>query len=282
MTNKFNEVKRLLHCGIETCVTLLAIRENINFNSKTLAMKTWLTAFAAVSCQINEECVSIDNGKLCEDDCIDVCAQCVVNCGSDSNCVVQCNRDLAICSSNCPCHSNCEKGCPCDYESIYCNDCKLDEFNQEQYTKCSNLAAQNLSSCNQKCDVFDDACLDKCAEQFHNDIRDCPCMDNCADGCPCSSYECDQIDPPTTDPPAIINTDVSLLVFDGKYNLNKFTMQFRPPMVFDEVNIVDNFDLDESFVDFYATSTCSVFFQLTNANYCWRKYWLQNGNLAYS
>ena len=41
-------------------------------------MKTWLTAFAAVSCQINEECVSIDNGKLCEDDCVDVFAQCVV------------------------------------------------------------------------------------------------------------------------------------------------------------------------------------------------------------
>ena len=86
-------------------------------------------------------------------------------------------------------------------------------------------------------------------------------MDNCADGCPCSSYECDQIDPPTTDPPAITYTDVSLLFFDGNYNLNKFSMQFRPPMVFDEVCVVDNFDLD-----------VQRFVQWANANYCWRKY----------
>ena len=67
------------------------------------------------------------------------------------------------------------------------------------------------------------------------------------------------------DPPQTIETeDIHLLLFSGsdrnyaEYSmvLNKFSMKFRPPMVFDEVNEIENFvpnsNLDTS------SASCSV------------------------
>ena len=76
----------------------------------------------------------------------------------------------------------------------------------------------------------------------------------------------------TKDPPQIIeNQDINLLLFSGsdknyaEYNmvLNKFSMKFRSPIVFDEVNEIGNF-IPNSSLD-TSSGTCSV--QLNNQMY---------------
>ena len=222
-------------------------------------MKKLLTLFVwSIHAQINENCDSLEVGQQCEDDCVDIFAKCAVDCKSDSTCIVECNRELARCSTDCPCHANCEDGCPCDFISDYCNECKMEPINQAEYKKCADKATIELLTCDQECEAFDDNCLTKCTDEFNTAIGHCPCMVNCADGCPCETYYCEQT-PTAEPPPPVINNDVHLLVLDGKLNMNKFSMEFRPPMVFDSINKLDNFQLDPEFNAVEAT--CSVLFK---------------------
>ena len=223
-------------------------------------MKKLLTLFLwSAKAQINENCESLEVGQQCENDCVDVFAKCAIECKTESTCIVDCNRELARCSSDCPCHSNCQNGCPCDFASDYCdNECKMEPVNQVEYKKCADKATIELLTCDHGCEAFDDNCLTKCAGEFNTAISNCPCMTNCANGCPCETYQCEQ-SPTVEPPPPVINNDVHLLVLDGKNQMNKFSMTFRPPMVFDNLNQLENFQLDAEFDS--VASTCNVVFK---------------------
>jgi len=49
--------------------------------------------------------------EICEQYCLNDQIDCFVACGSDTNCVADCNRAHARCSSDCPCNENCPNGC---------------------------------------------------------------------------------------------------------------------------------------------------------------------------
>ena len=48
----------------------------------------FLCLIPIVSGELNENCESIEVGKICEDDCVAEFAKCAVDCGSDNECVI--------------------------------------------------------------------------------------------------------------------------------------------------------------------------------------------------
>ena len=69
--------------------------------------------------ELNEDCANDTGVRECESDCMDVWAQCQVDCKSDFACLSDCNREYAACGETCPCHGDCFDGCPCD--NVYCS-----------------------------------------------------------------------------------------------------------------------------------------------------------------
>ena len=48
----------------------------------------FLCLIPIVSGELNENCESIEVGKICEDDCVAEFAKCAVDCGSNNECVI--------------------------------------------------------------------------------------------------------------------------------------------------------------------------------------------------
>ena len=46
------------------------------------------------------------------------------------------------------------------------------------------------SECVLQCAAGDNACLQNCAREYADDLRNCPCQENCPTGCPCPDYQC--------------------------------------------------------------------------------------------
>ena len=59
---------------------------------------------------VDPNCPDIELAKDCENLCIDVLADCVTACSTDSNCSAQCYRDEIECIDSCPCHADCPQG----------------------------------------------------------------------------------------------------------------------------------------------------------------------------
>ena len=89
----------------------------------------------------------------------------------------------------CPCYTQCYEGCPCSFESEYCN-LSCQELHEEAFDDCSNLARAELLACLTVCPPFDLQCEHQCNVIFEEQLAKCPCMEQCADGCPCLYYQC--------------------------------------------------------------------------------------------
>ena len=66
----------------------------------------------------NPECPSEGAARDCEDDCIFLNTQCILDCGLNQECIRQCSRDHAQCTDACPCYPGCYDGCPCSFASL--------------------------------------------------------------------------------------------------------------------------------------------------------------------
>ena len=86
-------------------------------------MKLFSAVCVACSAQLrkfNEDCPSLSQSELCENNCQSENLSCIGSCGQDPNCVADCTREYAACSDLCPCYGQCFDGCPCEFDSSYC------------------------------------------------------------------------------------------------------------------------------------------------------------------
>merc|ERR1719210_2883281 len=63
----------------------------------------------------------------------------------------------------------------------------------------------SLARCIYNCEDNGD-CESDCVAQFKGRTADCPCEENCPGGCPCDSYECEDINPTITSSTSIATT----------------------------------------------------------------------------
>lgn len=60
----------------------------------------------------SENCVAAKERELTD---------CIFYCKLDTTCISECNRDHVTQLEKCPCYDQCYTGCPCEYESEYCD-----------------------------------------------------------------------------------------------------------------------------------------------------------------
>ena len=78
-------------------------------------------------------------------------------------------REHLNCENNCPCYDNCFDGCPCSYETEYCeipDECKIDEQNTSEFGKCDQFNRSQFLFCTDNCDIYDTDCFHDCSVQF--------------------------------------------------------------------------------------------------------------------
>jgi len=136
----------------------------------------------------NPACPTENAAINCENDCISANVECIQNCNGSQDCMRQCSRDFGVCSDDCPCYANCYNGCPCSYESEYCEACES-RF-EDEHVICRKINMQHLDMCLDKCETFDKTCENDCFVEYHYETRYCPCMDYCPNGCPCDGFDC--------------------------------------------------------------------------------------------
>ena len=54
----------------------------------TMFKMKFLCLIPIISGELNEDCDSLEAGKVCEDDCVAEFAKCAVDCGSNNECVL--------------------------------------------------------------------------------------------------------------------------------------------------------------------------------------------------
>ena len=62
-------------------------------------MKLFLL-FSIGQAVLNPDCLDQEKAQECGDDCTEVFLDCLVACGSDNNCIMQCSRDSGILQPN--------------------------------------------------------------------------------------------------------------------------------------------------------------------------------------
>jgi len=60
----------------------------------------------------SESCIAAKERELTD---------CIFYCYLDTTCISECNRDHINQIEKCPCYDDCYNGCPCEYESDYCD-----------------------------------------------------------------------------------------------------------------------------------------------------------------
>ena len=60
----------------------------------------------------SESCIAAKERELTD---------CIFYCHLDTTCISECNRDHINQIEKCPCYDDCYNGCPCEYESDYCD-----------------------------------------------------------------------------------------------------------------------------------------------------------------
>ena len=93
--------------------------------------------------RLNEECVDIILGKLCNEQCVGYLVDCVAKCDNDSACIANCGREESKCVNSCPCNADCIEGCN-DCEHPFCTQCEDVDLN-EDFQKCEGKGSTNQS-----------------------------------------------------------------------------------------------------------------------------------------
>merc|ERR1719394_671364 len=137
---------------------------------------------------VDPNCPDYDLSLICTGKCDDQYLQCISSCGSDSNCLMDCNRDSVACSGSCPCHTDCVGGCS-GCENPTCSSCN-DATNDNNLDACLSKNGKTLGQCIVECQN-DSGCKSACVTNFENEYANCPCQENCPNGCPCDNYQCD-------------------------------------------------------------------------------------------
>ena len=78
-------------------------------------------------------------------------------------------REYVKCENNCPCYDNCFDGCPCSYETEYCDipdECKVDEKNTAEFGKCDQFNRSQFLYCTDNCEIYDTDCFHDCSVNF--------------------------------------------------------------------------------------------------------------------
>ena len=78
-------------------------------------------------------------------------------------------REYLKCENNCPCYDNCYDGCPCSYETEYCeipDECKVDETNTAEFGKCDQFNRSQFLYCTDNCEIYDTDCFHDCSVNF--------------------------------------------------------------------------------------------------------------------
>ena len=92
--------------------------------------------------RLNEDCVDIILGKICNEQCVGYLVDCVAKCNNDSICIANCGREESKCVNACPCHADCIDGCE-ECEHPFCTQCN-DIDSNEDYQKCEG---QRFTNC---------------------------------------------------------------------------------------------------------------------------------------
>ena len=96
--------------------------------SRTFAGTTYANS------RLNEDCVDIILGKICNEQCVGYLVDCVAKCNNDSVCIANCGREESKCVNACPCNADCIDGCK-ECEHPFCTQCE-DVGSNEDYQKC--------------------------------------------------------------------------------------------------------------------------------------------------
>ena len=92
--------------------------------------------------RLNEDCVDIILGKLCNEQCVGYLVDCVAKCDNDSVCIANCGREESNCVNSCPCNADCIDGCD-GCEHPFCTQCDDIDLN-EDFQKCEGLGSTNF------------------------------------------------------------------------------------------------------------------------------------------
>ena len=90
----------------------------INYDSLVLNITQWIRSLQSNkacpedSLAGSENCVAAKERELTD---------CIFYCKLDTTCISECNRDHITKLEKCPCYDQCYNGCPCEYESEYCD-----------------------------------------------------------------------------------------------------------------------------------------------------------------
>ena len=96
--------------------------------------------------RMNEECVDLILGKLCNEQCVGYLVDCVSKCDNDNVCIANCGREESKCVNSCPCNADCIEGCD-GCEHPFCTQCEDVDLN-EDFQKCEGKdSKKNNISC---------------------------------------------------------------------------------------------------------------------------------------
>merc|ERR1712131_425644 len=100
---------------------------------------------------------------------------------------------------------NCPGGCT-ECNSPFCT-CASPEQNPD-YAACQSKIEELYHSCLFDCGVHDYECFAGCNREYDESLQFCPCMADCPVGCPCPTYDCNEVTtsaPITSAPPLETN-----------------------------------------------------------------------------
>ncbi|CAG5110136.1 Oidioi.mRNA.OKI2018_I69.chr2.g4568.t1.cds [Oikopleura dioica] len=132
-------------------------------------------------------CPDQELGDQCDAQCRLIFIECRGNC-ADSVCESVCLHEYSECNDSCPCFHDCPDGCDgCKHPLCFCKNPELDN---PIYKQCIEEAAARQKKCVTTC-YANNACFERCNDDFFIDSARCPCMSECPTGCPCDGgYKC--------------------------------------------------------------------------------------------
>ena len=111
--------------------------------SRFKQQKMFLFYLASLFSEIHANCVSQGAQEKCQADCKEKYTFCIIQCGADIDCSIECSRDYVDCEDFCPCGEKCPNGCPCPTDSDFCGkeceDVFVGDYWQEWYFEFSQL-----------------------------------------------------------------------------------------------------------------------------------------------
>merc|ERR1712226_1841424 len=149
----------------------MTFRRSIRGRKLKMTKSAILCATTYANSRLNEDCVDIILGKLCNEQCVGYLVDCVAKCDNDSVCIANCGREESDCVNSCPCNADCIDGCD-GCEHPFCTQCEDIDLN-EDYQKCEGKITETFEKCLAAC-TGDSSCIIGCSQQYENDLKECP------------------------------------------------------------------------------------------------------------